>query len=105
MDRTMNDPIEQRVKAIELKIQFLESWKHSPYIQITIPLIISLFLATSWVNVALAQMDKRIDSIDKRIDRIEIRMDRLENRMDKLESKMDKLLSEFAVIKSSLGKS
>ena len=98
MDRTMTEPLEQRVKTIELKIQFLESWKNSPYIQITIPLIVSLFLATSWVNVALAQMDKRIDSIEKRIDRIEVRM-------DKLESKMDKVLVEIVSIKSELRKS
>lgn len=95
MDKTMSETLEPRIKAIELKIQFLESWKNSPYIQITIPLIISLFLATSWVNIALAQMDKRIDSIEKR-------MDRIEARMDKLEDKMDKVLSELAYIKVEL---
>lgn len=95
MDKTMSETLEPRIKAIELKIQFLESWKNSPYIQITIPLIISLFLATSWVNIALAQMDKRIDSIEKRMDRIEARMDRLED-------KMDKVLSELAYIKVEL---
>ena len=97
MDKTMSEALEPRIKAIELKIQFLENWKNSPYIQITIPLIVSLFLATSWVNIALAQMDKRIDSIEKR-------MDRLEARMDKLEDKMDKVLSELTYIKVELKK-
>ena len=104
MDKTMSETLEPRMKAIELKIQFLESWKNSPYIQITIPLIISLFLATSWVNIAIAQMDKRIDSIDRRMDRLETRMDKLETRMDKLEDKMDKVLSELAYIKVELKK-
>ena len=88
----MSESLEPRIKAIELKIQFLESWKNSPYIQITIPLIISLFLATSWVNIALAQMDKRMD-------RIEARMDKFETRMDKLEDKMDKVLAEISELK------
>lgn len=99
MDKVMSEPLENRVHAIELKIQFLESWKNTPYIQITIPIIISLFMATSWVNVALAQMDKRIDSLEKRMDRIEIRMDKLESKMDKLESKIDLILAEVRSLK------
>jgi len=32
MDKTMADPIEQRIKALELKIEFLENWKNTPFI-------------------------------------------------------------------------
>lgn len=98
MDKTMNDPIEQRIKALELKIEFLENWKNTPFIQVTLPVILSLFLATSWGNFALASLDKRIDLVEKRLDK-------LESRLDKLESKMDRLLAEFSMIKSELKRS
>ncbi len=91
MDKTMSEPLEKRVQAIELRIQFLESWKNTPYIQITIPLIISLFLATSWVNFALAQIDKRMDSFDKRLDKLEARIDRMETKVDRMETKVDRI--------------
>ncbi len=101
MDKVMIEPLEKRIHAIELKIQFLESWKNTPYIQITIPLIISLFMATSWVGVALAQINKSIDLTNKRIDALEVRMDKLESKMEKLESKMDLVLMEIRNIKKS----
>ena len=94
MERVIIEPLEKRIDAIELRIGFMESWKNTPYIQITIPLIISLFMATSWVTVAMAQMDKRIDSLERR-------MDRLESRMDRLESKIDLVLIELKNIRKT----
>ena len=112
MTTAMHDPIEQRVKALELKVEFLENWKNTPFIQVTLPVILSIFLATSWGNFALASLDKRIESLDKRMDRVEVKMDKIENRinklenkMDRLENKMDKVLSELIYIKSELKKS
>lgn len=90
MDKTMTDSTEQRVKALELKIEFLENWKNTPFIQVTLPVILSIFLASSWGNFALSSMDKRIES--------------LENRVDRLEIKMDRVLSELISIKSELKK-
>ena len=101
MERVIIEPLEKRIDAIELRIGFMESWKNTPYIQITIPLIISLFMATSWVTVAMAQMDKRIDLLEKRMDKLEVRMDRLESKMDKLESKMDLVLIELRNIRKT----
>lgn len=86
----MTDPTEQRVKALELKIEFLENWKNTPFIQVTLPVILSIFLASSWGNFALSSMDKRIESLEKRVDRLEI--------------KMDRVLSELISIKSELKK-
>ena len=97
MDKIMIDPIEQRVKALELKVEFLENWKNTPFIQVTLPVILSIFLATSWNSFGLTSMDKRIDSLDKRMDKVEVRMDRLE-------TKMDRVLSELVSIKSELKK-
>ena len=108
----MNDPIEQRVKTLELKVEFLENWKNTPFIQVTLPVILSIFLATSWNSFGLTSMDKSIGSLDKRIDKVEVKMDKIEVRMDKievrmnrLETKMDKVLFELANIKSELKKS
>ncbi|OGI08014.1 MAG: hypothetical protein A3F80_05015 [Candidatus Melainabacteria bacterium RIFCSPLOWO2_12_FULL_35_11] len=95
MDKTMADPIEQRIKALELKIEFLENWKNTPFIQVTLPVILSIFLASSWGNFALSSMEKRIESLEKRVDRFEVKVDRLEN-------KMDRVLSELISIKSKL---
>ena len=104
MDTAMNDPIEQRVKTLELKVSFLENWKNTPFIQVTLPVILSIFLATSWNSFGLTSIDRSIGSLDKRIDKIESRMDKIENRMGKLESKMDRVLSELESIKSELKK-
>lgn len=104
MDKAMNDPIEQRVKTLELKVEFLENWKNTPFIQVTLPVVLSIFLATSWSNFGLTSLDKRIDSIDKRMDKFEIRMDKLETRMDKLDLKIDRVLLELVNIKSVLKK-
>ena len=103
MDRIMNDPIEHRVKALELKIEFLENWKNTPFIQVTLPVILSIFLATSWVNFGLTQMDKRIDAIEKRMDRLESRMDRLENRMSSVENLLVKIDQRLSKIEAKLG--
>ena len=100
----MNDPIEQRVKALELKVEFLENWKNTPFIQVTLPVILSIFLATSWNSFGLTSIDKSISSLDKRIDKIEVRMDRVESRIGRLETKMDKVLLELTNIKSELKK-
>ena len=105
MDKTMIDPIEQRIKTLELKVEFLENWKNTPFIQVTLPVILSIFLATSWNSFGLTSMDKSIGSLDKRIDKIEIRMDKLDVRMNRLETKMDTVLSELTIIKSGLKKS
>jgi peptidoglycan hydrolase CwlO-like protein len=100
----VNDPIEQRVKTLELKVEFLENWKNTPLIQVTLPVILSMFLVASWANFAFASLDKRVEAIEKRFDKLEARMDKLENGMDKLESKMDKVLSELSFIKSEIKK-
>ena len=112
MDKAMNDPIEQRIKTLELKVEFLENWKNTPFIQVTLPVILSIFLATSWNSFGLTSMDKTIGSVDKRMDKIEVRMDKFDVRMNKfdvrmnsLEIKMDTVLSELAIIKSGLKKS
>ena len=105
MDKAMNDPIEQRIKTLELKVEFLENWKNTPFIQVTLPVILSIFLATSWNSFGLTSMDKTIGSVDKRMDKIEVRMDKIEVRMNRLETKMDRVLSELINIKSELKKS
>ena len=105
MDKTMNDPIEQRIKTLELKVEFLENWKNTPFIQVTLPVILSIFLATSWNSFGLTSMDKSIGSLDKRMDKMEVRMDKLEIKMNRLETKMDTVLSELVIIKSGLKKS
>lgn len=97
MDRLMNDPIEQRVKTLELKVEFLENWKNTPFIQVTLPVILSMFLVASWANFAFA-------SIDKRFEALETGIDKLETRMDKLESKTDKILAELSSLKTNLRK-
>ena len=105
MDKAMNDPIEQRIKTLELKVEFLENWKNTPFIQVTLPVILSIFLATSWNSFGLTSMDKTIGSVDKRMDKIEVRMNKFDVRMNSLETKMDTVLSELAIIKSGLKKS
>lgn len=70
MDKAMSDPIEQRIKTLELKVEFLENWKNTPFIQVTLPVILSIFLATSWGNFAMTSFDKRIDSLEKQMDRL-----------------------------------
>ena len=97
MDKTMNDPIEQRIKTLELKIEFLENWKNTPFIQVTLPVILSLFLATSWNSFGLTSLEKRFELLEKRVDR-------LETKVDRLETKMDRVLSELSIIKSELSK-
>ena len=69
MDKTMNDPIEQRIKTLELKVEFLENWKNTPFIQVTLPVVLSIFLATSWNSFGLISMEKRIESLEKRVDK------------------------------------
>lgn len=97
MDKTMNDPIEQRIKTLELKIEFLENWKNTPFIQVTLPVILSLFLATSWNSFGLTSLEKRGELLEKRVDR-------LETKVDRLEIKIDRVLSELSLIKSELTK-
>ena len=78
MDKTMNDPIEQRVKELELRVEFIKSWKSSSFIQITLPILITIFLAAmTWLNIGLSSMYKRIDSIDTRINNLNSRIDRM----------------------------
>ncbi len=97
MNKAMIDPIEQRVKALELKVGFLENWKNTPFIQMTLPIMLSIFLATSWNSFGLTSMDKSIGSLGEKIGSVEKRVDRLEN-------KMDRVLSELASIKLELKK-
>ncbi len=74
----MNDPIEQRVKELELRVEFIKSWKSSSFIQITLPILITIFLAAmTWLNIGLSSMYKRIDSIDTRINNLNSRIDRM----------------------------
>lgn len=101
----MSNPIEQRVKTLELKVEFLENWKNTPFIQVTLPVILSIFLATSWGNFAFASLNDRVTSLESRMGSVEKRIISLEKRMDRLEVKMDKVLSELAYIKSELKKS
>ena len=100
MDKIMNDPVEQRIKTLELKIEFLENWKNTPFIQVTLPVILSIFLASSWGNFSITSLDKRVDSIEKKMDKLETRMDKLEGRiyqieqrLDGIESKIDRILA------------
>ena len=100
MDKTVNDPIEQRVKTLELKVEFLENWKNAPFIQVTLPVILSIFLATSWNHFAFTSFEKRLDTIENRMSKLEGRMDNLEGRIDKLEIKIEKVLVEITSLKS-----
>ena len=118
MDKLMSDPIEQRIKTLELKVEFLENWKNTPFIQVTLPVILSIFLATSWGNFAIVSLDRRIDSVDKRIDSVDKRINSVDKRINsvdkrinsvdkrlgKLEGKMDKLLSEFQSFRTGLNR-
>ena len=82
MDKAMNEPIEQRVKTLELRVEFLENWKNTPFIQVTLPVILTIFLAASWNSFSFSSLDKRIDSIEQRMGSIEQRMDKLENKIE-----------------------
>ena len=95
MNTTMNDPIEQRLKTLELKVEFLENWKNTPFIQVTLPVILSIFLATSWNNFGFASLDKRLDSIEKGIDKLETKTNKVETWLNKIEIKIDKLESKI----------
>lgn len=88
MDRTMNEPIEQRVKTLELKVEFLENWKNTPFIQVTLPVILSIFLATSWNHFAFSSMDKRFDSIESSIKELTVEVRSLDQRLSKIERKL-----------------
>ena len=103
MDKAMNDPIEQRVKTLELKVEFLENWKNTPFIQVTLPVILSIFLASSWNNFGLTSLDKRIDSVEKRMDKFEVRMDRLETKMGKIENILLKIDQRLNKVETKLG--
>ena len=76
MNKAMTDPIEQRVRELELRIEFIKSWKSSSFIQITLPILITIFLAAmSWLNIGLSSIDKRIDSVDRRINNLQSKLD------------------------------
>lgn len=102
MDKTMDNPIEERVKTLELKVEFLENWKNAPFIQVTLPVILSIFLAASWNSFGFISLDKRIDSLEKRMNKVEVKMDKLAVRMDKLEMRMDKLEMKVERLESKM---
>lgn len=104
MSTAMSNPIEERVKTLELKVGFLENRKNTPFIQVTMPVILSIFLATSWGNFALSSLDKRIESVEKKVDRLEVRMDKLAARMNKLETKVSNIENILLRIDQRLSK-
>lgn len=102
MDRTMSEPLEQRVKILELKIRFLESWKSSSFVQVTLPVIVSLALASTWANTSLlmlrediSSLNKRMDSFETRLDSFETRLGSIETRLGNLETKIDQRLGKI----------
>ena len=88
MDKTMSDPIEQRVKTLELKVEFLENWKNTPFIQVTLPVILSIFLATSWNHFAFSSMEKRFDFNEANTKEIKTELKSINQRLDKMEEKL-----------------
>lgn len=97
MDRTMNDPIEQRVKTLELKVEFLENWKNTPFIQVTLPVILSIFLATSWNHFAFSSVEKRFDSIDEKFGQIDEQFNQVDQRFNSIEKRLSKIEEKLGV--------
>lgn len=100
----MNDPIEQRVKTLELKVEFLENWKNTPFIQVTLPVILSIFLATSWNNFGFTSIDKRFDSVEKGMNKLSYRIGKVENRLGKVENRLGKVEDRLDKVENRLGK-
>ena len=103
MDRVMNEPLEQRVKILELKVQFFESWKSSSFIQVTLPVIVSLALASTWANTALSMMRDDISSLKTDMNTVGQKLGKVEQRLDKVELKLDKVDQRLGKIEEKLG--
>jgi hypothetical protein len=58
---------------------------NQPFFQITLPLLIGIFIASWLQNKRFDDVNKRIDEIIKRLDRIEALLQNHENRIIKLE--------------------
>ena len=97
MNKAMTDPIEQRIKTLELKVEFLENWKNTPFIQVTLPIILSIFLASSWNNFGLTSIDKRIDSLENRMGKIEVKVDSVEKTLIKIDQRLSKIENKLAI--------
>jgi hypothetical protein len=54
-----------------------------PVLQITAPLIVSIFLAMAYQNKRIDDVNKRIDDLTKRFDGLEKRIDDLRNDMNR----------------------
>lgn len=103
MDITMNDQIEQRIKTLELKVEFIENWKNTPFIQVTLPVILSLFLATSWNHFDLSSMERRFDSVDKKFDSVDKRFDSIVSDIKEIKVELKSLDQRLGRVESKLG--
>ncbi len=101
MDKVMNEPLEQRVKILELKIQFLESWKSSSFVQVTLPVIVSLALASTWANTAVTMMRDDINSLKTDMKTFEAKVDQ---RFNKIDQKFNAIDQKFNAIDQRLSR-
>jgi len=106
MDRIMNEPIEQRVKILELKIQFLESWKSSSFVQVTLPVIVSLALASTWANTSLTMLREDISSLKNGLNtleaKVEERFSQVDQRFSQVDQRFNKIDQKLAKIEEQL---
>jgi low affinity Fe/Cu permease len=67
------------------------NWIHEPFVQVALPIIVTLILAVFLQNKRFDDMNKRFDEIIRRLERIEAKLDNHESRIAVLEDRTSRL--------------
>ena len=82
------------------------NWIHEPFVQVALPIVVTLILAIFVQNKRLDEMSKRFDDrldemskrFEDRFDAMDRRIDEIVRRLERIETKLDNHESRIAVL-------
>ncbi len=70
----------------------------TPFVQIALPIVITLIVAAWNNNKRFDDMNRRFDDMNHRFDAVDKRFDRIEDRLERIETKLDDDSKRIAVL-------